>query len=789
MPRQQYPPLVKIMTRKSYGVYAGIVILLIALVISVGAADSTAEDIGYITVGLYPAANFDAHYAYNTVPTEVSFQDYSTGTTPMTYAWEFGDGASSTEQNPKHRYLSKGVYTVKLTITNYYGSSTETKVGFISIGMAPNAAFTGEPTTGNAPLSVAFTDRSSGYPTSWNWNFGDGQESDKQNPVHTYWPGGEYAVTLTATNDYGRSSVTKDYYIHVMPALNAKFTADPKSGPAPLVVKFTDTSTGSPESWTWDFGDRTISTSPNPVHAYTEQGAYDVVLTVRRGLNEASSTQTITVGGVPSANFVADSTTVSEKTPVHFTDTSLNLPAAWNWDFGDGSTSTVQNPSKVYTAKGVYTVTLTAANINGKDTETKVNYITVGIPPTAEFVTKIPTSQTGSRTQYVRFIDTSVGNPTSWTWDFGDESGFSGQYPPLHLYNRDGSYTVSLTVVNAFGQDREIKTNLITVREGPRIDFKADKTRLSVNQYVRFTDLSTMAPTSWNWDFGDGGSGTGQNPDHVYRQPGVYTVRLSASDGFTSNTLTKKDYITVVNIPDADFVAEKTKGITPFTAYFTDKSAGNPTGWKWDFGDGSTSAEQNPSHMYTTFGNALTNKFTVTLTATNINGEGKETKVDYITVTQTPIADFTVGDRRGRAPFVVNFQDLSAGDPTKWTWDFGDAQTSTEQNPTHVYPFEGAYDVRLTVTNQYGSDTNFKTGTTSQRGNATPVLLPVFVEITPQGLTPVPTQQAPVQAQQVTLQAPMQTTTQAPAKSPVSILIPLAATVIGSLAIILAKRK
>jgi PKD repeat protein len=105
----------------------------------VASAASTTEEIGYITVGLAPVANFDALYVYNTVPAVVTFRDYSTGTTPLTYAWDFGDGGTSTEQNPKHTYIRKGLYTVKLTVTNFYGSSTETKLNYVSIGMAPNA--------------------------------------------------------------------------------------------------------------------------------------------------------------------------------------------------------------------------------------------------------------------------------------------------------------------------------------------------------------------------------------------------------------------------------------------------------------------------------------------------------------------------------------------------------------------------------------------------------------------------------------------------------------------------
>ena len=375
-------------------------------------------------------------------------------------------------------------------------------------------------------------------------------------------------------------------------------------------------------------------------------------------MNKDTSVQTIVVGGVPFTDFVADRTTVAEKTPVLFTDQTLNSPIKWSWDFGDGSTSTTQNPSHSYLLKGIYTVTLTTTNNNGEDTEKKVNYITVGVVPVADFITEIPSYQQGTRMQFVRFIDTSAGNPTSWYWDFGDGQNSSEQFPPLHLYNKDGTYTVSLTVKNVFGENTRIKTNLITVREGPRVDFTADRTRPSVNQFVHFTDLSTGTPTGWNWDFGDGSTASGQNPDHAYRQPGVYSVKLTASDAYTSISHTKRNYITVVITPHADFSADKTKGITPFTVKFTDLSTGSPTGWNWDFGDGVTSREQNPTHIYTTSAGSSTSRYTVTLTATNANGSDEDKKLDYITVTQTPIAEFTVDNREGKAPFIVKFRYL-----------------------------------------------------------------------------------------------------------------------------------
>jgi PKD repeat protein len=335
-------------------------------------------------------------------------------------------------------------------------------------------------------------------------------------------------------------------------------------------------------------------------------------------------------------------------------------------------------------------------------------------------------------------------------------------------------------VKNVFGENTRIKTSLIMVREGPRVDFAADRMRVSVNQYVHFTDLSTNSPSDWKWDFGDGTAGTGQNPDHAYRQPGMYSVTLTASDVYTSISHTKRNYITVVNTPHADFSADKTKGITPFAVKFTDLSTGSPTQWAWDFGDGSTSSERNPTHSYTTFGSSSTSRYTVTLTATNANGFDDEKKVDYITVTQTPIAEFTVDSRQGKAPFIVKFHDLSAGNPTSWLWEFGDGSTSSEQNPTHLYPFEGSYDVRLSVSNQFGTDTIFKTGTTSQRGNAAPV--PLTTTGTPLPTTTPGTAVATI----VSTTAPtIPSTTQAP----VSPFAAVVASVIGLLAIVVAKQK
>jgi PKD repeat protein len=667
-----------------------------------GAADTTSS--GYIVVGVVPVAQFDAYYAFSTVPTKVSFVDRSTGSAPMTWEWDFGDGSTSTEQNPEHTYLRRGTYTVSLTAKNAYGTSTATKKNSITVGVEPKAEFAGSPLSGDAPLTVKFTDESPGQVTKWSWDFGDGTGSDEQSPAHTYWAGGTYKVILTASNDYGSSDIAKTGYITVTGNLKSAYSADPVSGKAPLSVRFTDRSIGSPSSWSWDFGDGSTSTVQNPEHVFSRTGTYDVTLTVTRGAIGDSSTQIINVGDVPVADFNSSARSGNVGEQIRFTDLSVNNPTEWSWDFGDTAVSDARNPLHAYQLKGIYTVTLTAKNANGEDAERKQNYINIGIAPVADFVPVIIPYQKNTIPLEVRFVDQSGNVPTSWEWDFGDDST-STEQNPKHSYVNEGMYTVRLTVRNTFGEDTKVRSDLIEVSKSPAVDFIADMTTVGVGRRVTFSDLSSNSPTSWIWDFGDGSTGTGANPDHVYRTTGVYDVTLTASNPDITNSRTKNQYITVINIPRAAFTADRTQGGSPLNVNFSDQSTGAPTSWQWDFGDGTTSTDTSPAHQYTAPG-----RYTVTLKVSNANGQDTTVKTGYIVTTPAPVADFRADRQAGKAPFVVRFTDLSKGSPDAWSWDFGDGTGSDEQNPSHIYMNEGSYDVTLTVSNQYGSDSVVMSG-------------------------------------------------------------------------------
>ena len=232
-----------------------------------------------------PIASFTADLTSGTVPFPVQFTDTTTNG-PTSWSWSFGDGGGSAEQNPAHEYTVPGTYTVSLTASNEGGSDVETVTNYVhALPPAPVASFTADVTSGVAPLSVQFSDTSSPDATTWSWDFGDGNGSSEQDPLHVYTTPGVYTVSLTASNEGGSDVETvADYVVVFSGAPIASFEANPRRGPAPLSVEFTDTSAFTPTSWLWSFGDGTFSTAHNPKHVYDQIGTYTVTLTATNAL-------------------------------------------------------------------------------------------------------------------------------------------------------------------------------------------------------------------------------------------------------------------------------------------------------------------------------------------------------------------------------------------------------------------------------------------------------------------------------------------------------------------------
>ncbi|HHG85153.1 MAG TPA: PKD domain-containing protein, partial [Bacteroidetes bacterium] len=258
--------------------------------------------------------------------------------------WDFGDGDSSTVFSPTHTYALGGDYNICLTIKDTCGERMLCK-RFTATCIPATPVFS---QTSNL-LQAQFTDMTPGNVMVWAWDFGDGNTSSQQNPTHTYQAVGNYNVCLIATSDCGIDSVCSTISI-TCPALVASFGNTNNF----LQANFTDMTSGQASSWLWSFGDGSTSTLQNPTHVYQSAGSYTVCLQASDGCNMDSTCTTVVVCAASSAsyNYTANSLQVD------FTDASQGLVVSWAWDFGDGNSSALQSPSHTYATGGVYNACL-----------------------------------------------------------------------------------------------------------------------------------------------------------------------------------------------------------------------------------------------------------------------------------------------------------------------------------------------------------------------------------------------------------------------------------------------
>jgi PKD repeat protein len=412
---------------------------------------------------------------------------------------------------------------------------------------------------------------------------------------------------------------------------------------------------------------------------------------------------------------------------MQFTDNSdaINTEVVeWDWTFNDGGSSTQQNPIHTYNESGSYTVALSINNLTHTISDYKYNYVVVneldfeagateGLAPFEVEFTNLSTTELPE----LYTSNTMTSATFGWNWDFGDGES-STEKNPVHVYDSPGYYTVELQGLIFIYENGELidsvvseilsKEDYIYVQGDLVADFEANVLDGYAPLSVTFTDQTTGQPTGWLWSFGDGSDNdTTQNPVHVYENPGLYNVSLTVSKDELQNTMEKQEYINVRQPLVAQFSATPTSGAAPLSVAFTDESLGDPPPetWYWDFGDGATSLEQNPSHEYMDEGT-----YDVMLIVDN--GEMKDTltETEYIVVTDADfVADFTAEPLKGEEPLTVQFTDLSIGQPTQWLWNFGpESATSTQKNPQYTYNNSGTYTVSLWISDGIQQDETTK---------------------------------------------------------------------------------
>lgn len=688
---------------------------------------------GYVGKLLY--ANASNNFGYDAGTTDLIITSTVDWTVSSSASWLTVSSASGTKCDTltisyEANTTSREARTAIITLA---GADVDTiRITFTQdAGTTINSNFTASPTIGTIPFTVNFTDNSTATNTtiaSWTWDFGDGATSDLQNPSHEYATEGNYNVSLVASDGITSDTLIKNNYINastdalmhngsvtVSDSLyfydsggatgqyvsneDYTFTFYPSTPGAVIKMEFISFSSesGWDKLYIYDntstssglIATQTGTSTTTPLQASNASGAlcarfYSDVSVIANGW-KALVTEIL-----PYANFTVSDTLGVNPFTVTFTDASFMAGLnSWTWDFGDGSSSTDQNPSHTYTTAGFFTITLTASNGTASQSISKTIHVVDGV--TASFAANV----TSGYQPTVQFTNASVG-ATSYEWNFGDGSAVSTDTNPTHTFYTAGTYTVTLTATDGSSNSNEASMEIIA--NDIVANFSANITS-GYMPTVQFTD-ATVGATSWAWNFGDGNTSTEQNPSHTYSSAGNYTVSLAVSDGYNTDTLAVDDYITATNII-ADFNANITTGYQP-TVQFTDATVG-AISWAWNFGDGSdASSVQNPSHTYTTAG-----IYDVTLIVSDGINTDTLTRTDYITAEPFSV-DFNANITTGYLP-TVTFTDASLGNISSWSWDFGDGATSTEQNPTHSYTTLGIYTVSLIVSDGTNSDTLVKT--------------------------------------------------------------------------------
>jgi gliding motility-associated-like protein len=716
-----------------------------------------------------------------TAPETITFQNQSTGTGALTYAWTFGDGGTSSLPTPSHTYIASGSYTVQLIVTNANGCrDTATHLNAINIGTVhadftlpaiacagtaftlnntsaplplsvlwtfgdatsstvispvkayaapgtypvklvsnfggcldsitknitvlpkPSSAFTGSPLNScSVPHTVNFANSSAGAVSS-QWFFGDGGTSSANNPSHIYTTPGTYNVMLVSTNASGcTDTLTRTAYVNIQLPV-ATINNLPQQGCAPLAWTFNATVNSSDPvvGYQWDFGDGNTSTSISPTHTFAA-GIYDIqlIITTASGCTDTVKVlQGIKATVKPVAAFSANPRDVCAKIPVAFQDLSTGTITNWLWFFGDGTSSTVQNPLHAYQDTGYFDVMLIVGNDGCFDTLVLNQYIHIK-PPIAIFSVDLDCNNHFTKT----FTDQSIG-ADQWNWDFGDGNTSTLQNP-VHTYAATGTYTVSLTVVNLSTGCDYTKTMIIVIAD-EHAAFTATVTEICKNTAADFTATSLHTPAAiinYDWDFGDGGTGTGATISHVYVQAGLYTVRLIITDvNGCMDTLVRNQYIKV-NGPTAGFISTVPGSCLLTAVNFTDLSLPDGTHpisqWHWYYGDGNNEVLTAAPFQHTYSAAGI---YTVALVVQDSYGCTDSISMNSLLTISTPVAAFASVDTVSCPGKDIVFSNASTGPSLTYHWDFGDGNTSNSAAPTHTYAADGLYTVQLSITDQYG---------------------------------------------------------------------------------------
>jgi PKD repeat protein len=716
-----------------------------------GCTGSITQTVAVLSVPFFCNAYFYTNFPdYPNDTKMVQFQDASFSTnplSPLTYAWDFGDGTTSEESNPLHQYQAFGTYPVTLTISTDDCSSVYQQIlqidTFIYIpncqpGFTYGASYVD-------PWEIQFWDYSSTEDPiiDWFWNFGDGTTGTGSQVTHQFNAPGYYEVTQTITTlTCGERVIMQPVFINDYSYCFSSFASNQVSDKTISLTGYAFYD-ATDAQWWWDFGDgNTSNAGPEVTHTYSQGGEYDISLTTTAadGCSYTTTWPDVLIfdSTICYTNFYYYLNYGGAASFYHYSYLPAGGTNTWTWDFGDGTTGSGENPIHIYTEAGVYDVTLTAGNGDCSDTYTQQVYVDEWIlqqcyASWGSYIPDYSDPNTMSFSSYSFSVDPNM----SLTWDLGDGTMVNNEAYFNHTYEADGVYTVTLIVASDNCSDTSSYDvyvgsifNPLNIFCQPDFYFYQDETQSP--ETVQFYSNNTFGQEWWLfpgdttqylWEFGDGTTSTEAYPVHEYPATGNYFVRL-----FVSNML--------CNAADSGFIYVGNPGYgfincvaafgfnqspdDPMTFSFANQSTGDIAGAAWDFGDGTTSTEINPVHTYDQQGTYIVSLYSYTTDSCYDNTNMVLTVAPNVAYPQGCQANFQAMMNGS----TTNFMDMSVTQPgdliVSYLWDFGDGTTSTEINPVHTYPDAGNYLATLTINTLLGCTSTYQAMAMLQASNLGP---------------------------------------------------------------------
>lgn len=695
---------------------------------SFGCRDSVSSQ---VIVRSDPTSRFVLSQYAGCTPLSVSTTNQSfpngTGTIAnLTFEWAISGRAAATRRDTSVVFpgsLTKdSFYTIRLVATSVYGCK-DTSFRTVQVYPKPLSSFTRSVIQGCRPLNVSFSNNSKPYDTgnigimSFQWNLGNSVTSGAQNPSTVYNDilnrDTVYRIRLIAISEHGcRDTSFSTVTLHPSPVV--KFTQDRTSGCSILPVQFTN-QTINGYRWLWNFGNGITDTSRQPRAFFRGVALKDTTYRVKLtstsvyGCIGDSAFVNITVLAKPVAAFSVAKDTVCLKTSIQFLNESKG-EMNHRWDFGNGNTSTADNPVQVFSKSSSpfrdtgYNVRLIATGINGcRDTARR--RITVLPFPIPRFTVN---SVSGCSPVTVTFTSTS-SNVSRYLWNFGDGSTATSANVTHQYVNNGAQDSVFKVVLTTYQNDcQDTISTRIQVKRIPKAIYTWDPLALcDTNVQFRHSSINTA---SVRYHFGDGNTSTQNAPRHGYRtSPTTDTLYRTMFVAYNSNgcTDTLRKNIVIPRKLDVGMKDTSYASCPPLTVKFNNLTRGGFS-YFWDFGDGQGSTQFAPSHLYSKPG-----LYRYKLTAYGNNGcRDSMQSAGTILIREKPAADFAFNPAKLKRPanITASFTDKSTGTPPfTWNWDFGDPAgtppVSTNQNPAHTFSDTGWFTVRLGVSNGFCSDT------------------------------------------------------------------------------------